>query len=220
MAQVVWGAEDVEGEPQSQSSATSGREAAGGHVVATVPVLVGRRLESGRVSGEFHPTDLEELRALVGRIERSQASRRVEELVNRRDYSAKELGERLVRDGFSQSCATEAVARACDCGLVSDARFADVFVRSRAAAGWGRQRIERELGRRGIEPSILPGWPDAYLSEEDEARRALDAARRRRLTGRNDYQKLVRFLLGRGFSMGVATDAARTVLEEAQEREE
>lgn len=190
------------------------------HIVVAVPVSVGKRLESGRKTGELSPSTATELTALVGQIEQAQASLRVEGLVNRRDYSAAELGERLRRDGYRDSAVRVAVERAVDCGLVSDRRFADVFVRSKAAAGWGRQRIERELARRGVSADVLSGWPEDYLPEEGEQERALEVARRRRLTGRNDYQKLVRFLLGRGFSMGVATTTARQVLQEAEADDE
>ena len=88
--------------------------------------------------------------------------------------------------------------------------------RSKAAAGWGRIKIERELARRGVDATQLEGWPFGYL-EEDESETAFALASRRRLSGKNDFQKLVRFLCGRGFPMGVAMDAAKRVLAEAEE---
>ena len=51
-----------------------------------------------------------------------------------------------------------------------------------------------------------------FLSAEDERERALSLAARRRLTGKNDYQKLVRFLCARGFAVSLSTSVAREVL--------
>ena len=71
----------------------------------------------------------------------------------------------------------------------------------------GRVRIERELSRRGIEASDVPGWPELYLSEESEEEDCLRARwPRRRITGeKNDYEKIVRFLSSRGYPLGLAT---------------
>nr|WP_239471186.1 regulatory protein RecX [Olsenella uli] len=137
----------------------------------------------------------------------------MEDLVGRRDYSSRELTERLLRDGYARSVVEEIVARAVEVGIVDDARYGAAFARSKALAGWGRVKIERELSRRGVEPTEVPGWPEEFLSADDERERALALASRRRLTGKNDYQKLVRFLCGRGFAIPLATSVAREVLE-------
>ena len=122
----------------------------------------------------------------------------------------KAVGRRL------PSVADEVVARFVEVGLLDDGRFAELFARSKAAAGWGRIKIERELARRGVDATQLEGWPSDYL-EEDESETAFVLASRRRLSGKNDFQKLVRFLCGRGFPMGVAMDAAKRVLAEAEQ---
>ena len=87
-------------------------------------------------------------------------------------------------------------------------------MRSKCYAGWGKLRIERELSRKGIDARELPGWPESYFEDEDEKARAIELASRRRLTGKNDFQKIVRFLCGKGYPMNVSMDAARQVLEE------
>ena len=179
----------------------------GGEEDVAVPVSVGRRLAAeGRV-----PSCRAEALALVRSVEEACARERVEELLGRRDYASRELAERLGRDGFSVEVVRERVGRAVASGLVDDARYAGAFARAKVLAGWGRLRIERELERRGVSPRDLPGWPEEFLGEGDERERALTAASRRRLTGRNDVARIARFLAGRGFAPSLALDVAREV---------
>lgn len=183
-----------------------------------IPVSVGRRLNNAR--DDITVGSRAELLYTLGELSRACASKRVAALVERRDYSQKELGDRLFEDGFTPKVVDAAVARAVECGLVDDMRYASAFIRSRVARGWGRTRIERELSRRGIECADVPGWPDEYLSAEDEEETAHRLASARRLTGKNDYEKLVRFLVGRGYALSLAKRTARRVLDEAQEDED
>lgn len=181
-----------------------------------IPKAVGRRLVSLLESDGDQPSGRSELLYRVRVISLELARSKVEELLNRRDYSSSELAAKLREAGYHSSVADEVVARFVGVGLLDDGRFAELFARSKAAAGWGRIKIERELARRGVDATQLEGWPSGYL-EEDESETAFALASRRHLSGKNDFQKLVRFLCGRGFPMGVAMDAAKRVLAEAEE---
>lgn len=181
-----------------------------------IPKAVGRRLVSLRESDGDQPSGRSELLYRVRVISLELARSKAEELLNRRDYSSSELAAKLSEAGYHPSVADEVVARFVEVGLLDDRRFAELFARSKAAAGWGRIKIERELARRGVDDTQLEGWPSGYL-EEDESETAFALASRRHLSGKNDFQKLVRFLCGRGFPMGVAMDAAKRVLAEAEE---
>lgn len=181
-----------------------------------IPKAVGRRLVSLLESDGDQPSGRSELLYRVRVISLELARSKAEELLNRRDYSSSELAAKLREAGYHPSVADEVVARFVEVGLLDDRRFAELFARSKAVAGWGRIKIERELARRGVDATQLEGWPSGYL-EEDESETAFALASRRRLSGKNDFQKLVRFLCGRGFPMGVAMDAAKRVLAEAEE---
>ena len=183
-----------------------------GEEAISLPVAVGRRLEALGSEGAAAPSCRAELLHLLGELSRSCAHARMEELVGRRDYSRSELAERLARDGYRDEVAHEIVDRACEVGIVDDARYGAAFARSKALNGWGRLKVERELARRGVDAAAIPGWPDEFFSADEERERALSLASRRRVTGKNDYQKLVRFLCARGFSMGLSASVAREVL--------
>ena len=183
-----------------------------GDEVILVPKAVGRKLARLRDSGELSPSSRAELLYSLRKVSCDLARAKAEDLINRRDYSASELSQRLERDGYLPDIASEVVERFERVGLVDDARFADLFIRSKLACGWGPSKIGRELRRRGVEPSEVPGWPDEYLGADDEAEAAFELASRRRLTGKNDLQKIVRFLCGRGYSFAVSMDAAKRAL--------
>ena len=179
-----------------------------------VPAAVGKSMSlfykdcGGRIGSRA------ELAYEVKRASLTAGKKRIESLLNRRDYSTKELLNKLRDDGFSSAVSAQLVDDAVASNLVNDARFAEVYVRSKCYAGWGKLRIERELSRKGIDARELPGWPESYFEDEDEKARAIELASRRRLTGKNEFQKIVRFLCGKGYPMNVSMDAARQVLEE------
>ncbi len=176
-----------------------------------VPVRVARALSSRRESGRLAPASRAELLHAIGEASRAEVRSRIEEMLNRRDYSCQELSQRLRRDGFSGPVAEEGVSWARDLGLVDDARYGAAFARAKAACGWGPIKVSCELARRGVEAESLPGWPDEFFSAEDLVERARALLSRRRPTGRNDFQKAVRFLRSRGFPPGMCFDVAREV---------
>lgn len=193
---------------------------AGGEEHIAIPASLARRLASRRKAGKLNPASRAELLYETGTLARVVAWDRLTDLLNRRDYSSQETFDKLRRDGFSAGVARECVDRAVSSGLINDNRFADVFVRSKVAAGWGERRIESELSRRGVDASGLPGWPYEYLDPDDEHARALEVARGKSVHGKNKVQKLARFLAGRGYAPGLSLQVAREVLAEREDSED
>lgn len=182
-----------------------------------LPVSVARELSAwDGPEAESRAEVLWRVRASADKV----AWSRVVDMASRREYSALEATRRLERDGFSSACAKRAVDKAVGLRVIDDARFAECFVRSKLAAGWGPLRIERELSQRGVEPSGLPGWPEAFLREGgggsvlDRAREALG---RRPVPEKNAYPKLMRFLVSRGYPLAVARDAVSERLSAADD---
>ena len=185
-----------------------------------IPLAVAKTLVSRRKAELLHPSSRAELLYELSRVEEECCRSRVEGLIDKRDYSTKELGDKLRIDGYGARVVDRAVSRASECGLVNDKRFADVFIRTKLGAGWGQARIARELELRGIDLADVEGWPHDYFTRESELDRALEMARRKHLTGKNDYERIVRFLYGRGFSGNIANTVARTVIDERQAQDE
>ena len=133
-----------------------------------------------------------------------RARRRALGLLARREHSRTELRAKLVRSGHGRAEAERAVEDLANRGLVSDARFAEAFVRSRIERGGGPLRIRRDLEARGVEPSIVGRLLDP--DDEEWEARARGAREKRfgaaRPAGRSEAARQARFLLGRGFTRG------------------
>ncbi len=182
--------------------------------IVEVPSDVARRLAAlRREQSEHSGIRSDALMELISQIELQVANERILRLVNRRDYSRRELKERLLRDGYDNDVCDEVLDGLIKCGIVSDSRYAEIYIRSKLAAGWGVERIVRELESRGVDVNGLEGWPYEYLDPEAELERAAEVARKKCSGSRSfSYPQIVRFLMGRGFSYGVACGAAKKTI--------
>ena len=131
-----------------------------------------------------------------------RARRRALGLLARREHSRTELLAKLVRSGHGRAEAERAVEELGGQDLVSDARFAEAFVRSRIGRGGGPLRIRRDLEARGVESSIVERLLDP---DDEEWETRARGAREKRFgaalpAGRSEAARQARFLLGRGFT--------------------
>mgnify|MGYP001293458291 CR=1 FL=1 len=128
----------------------------------------------------------------------------------RREHSRAELARKLGAHGEADE--VDAVLdRMNELGLLSDQRFAEAWVRGKAAR-FGSSRLRNELARRGIAPALID---DALASAcpDDEAERARAVWRAKFGSAPADareWARQARFLQTRGF----APDIIRKLLKE------
>ncbi len=72
------------------------------------------------------------------------------DLLARREHGRVELTRKLRQRGAAAELIDAALDRLSDEGLLSDSRYLESFVRSRALAGYGPLRIREELAQRGL----------------------------------------------------------------------
>ena len=72
------------------------------------------------------------------------------DLLARREHSEQELQAKLVARGFAAQAVGEVLASLKHEGIQDDERYAEAYVRSRVAKGYGPLRITRELSERGM----------------------------------------------------------------------
>ncbi len=139
-----------------------------------------------------------------------EAAQRLYRLLARREYSAAEAKEKLLHDGFSEETAEEAVAKAVEGNVISDARYAEALVRTRLAAGKGRRGIERELAQKGIAPELISEWGQSPGDDEgQELERALEVLCKRPPRSKNPRDAGYRKLISKGYSSPIASTAVR-----------
>ncbi|MCW5596474.1 MAG: recombination regulator RecX [Rhodocyclaceae bacterium] len=133
-------------------------------------------------------------------------------MLARREHSRAELTRKLSADGTREDIQTM-LDQLEQTGLLSDARFAEAYVSSRAARA-GNAKLRHSLRARGVAEAViaaaLPADSDSELERACEVwRRKFGAAP----VDRVDYARQARFLQQRGF----AADTIRRVLKEMAE---
>ena len=98
-------------------------------------------------------------------------------MLNRRDYGARELAERLVARGFGQGAADTVVDQLAAEKLVDDSRFAEHFVAYHANRGQGPVCIAHRLREAGVAGEQIAAAVDANAAEWWQ--RCVDVRRRR-----------------------------------------
>jgi len=133
--------------------------------------------------------------------------------LTRREYGIEELRRKLMQRGVENSVAEDVVSQLADENLVSDQRFAEMYVRTRIRKLFGPLKIRGELRGRGISDHIiaesLPSEQETWFDS------ALQWASKRQ-RGELDYAgraKIYRSLMNRGFTheqANVALDSLNT----------
>ncbi len=177
-----------------------------------VPVRVARAFEKDPPS---LPAELQVVDEALDTLSRNICMTVLTEMLSRRDHSVHEAQEKLDRYGFDPDTISMTVDRGISYKFLNDQRFATYFIESRKRRGWGRRKIELELKRKGVDLEKLSGYPDEFYSAEDDSERAMELLERKRLPESRAYEKLVRFLMSKGFDYSTASSAVKQKLDSA-----
>ena len=143
------------------------------------------------------------------------AKMRALRLLERRDYSRKELILKLTEKGESLEDAEAVADRMIELGVVSDERYSRMLVRHYASKGYGACRIKQELYRHGIHTDL---WEEAMeeLPPPPSQDEIIDKLLRSKLRSSEPDQKEIKkatdALLRRGFSWSEISACKQRVL--------
>lgn len=124
-------------------------------------------------------------------------------LLSRREHSAFEIRDKLLKRDFEESEIEQAITELQQGGWLSDERYAEAYIRMRQLKGFGPVRIAMELNERGVTESIV----DDCLHAGDESwQQTLEQQYRKKYKNKsiedyNDKAKRIRFLQYRGFTL-------------------
>ena len=130
-----------------------------------------------------------------------------------RDHSRAELARKLADHGLPEEVA-QVMQGLDERGLLSDERFAESYVRAKAAR-LGKGRLAQELARKGVAREII-AEALAGADAENELGRAREVWTRKfgaPPADRVEWTRQARFLQGRGF----ATDTIRKLLKDCHD---
>ncbi len=129
-------------------------------------------------------------------------------LLSRRELTAAEVRERLLRKEFSEQDADEAIARLRANRTIDDRRAAVAIARTHALVkARGRLRIARELTARGVAPDIARAALDEVFGDLSEPELLERALRKRLRSGHIRDQAQFRRLYAYLLRLGYPTDA-------------
>lgn len=171
-----------------------------------VPVRVGHLLMDDAIA---LPLPEEEAFDSIHALECKICFAQLTEMLSRRDYAIAEARKRLLNYGYRDIEVDAALSKAIDAKYLDDRRFATCFISERMRRGWGRRKIEIELKRKGVDINGLPDYPEGYFSDDDELERAMDLLARKSIPAVRPKEKLVRHLMGKGYSYSVSAAATR-----------
>jgi regulatory protein len=122
-------------------------------------------------------------------------------LLVRREHSRRELERKLADRGAEPAQSEDALDRMVELGFQDDGRFARALARTRAAAGYGPQRIRAELGTHALTSEQIAVALDACETDWPTAARKLVSRRYpgSKLSDPRQRRKAIEFLLRRGF---------------------
>ena len=143
----------------------------------------------------------------------SQARVTALRLLTRRDYTTKELRQKLLDRELPEPDIVAALADLADSGLLNDRRVAESFVRvASKLKGRGRLRISRELEQRGVDRGIIRDAL-AMLPTEDETASIRRFIEKKQLPDRlspAEHRRVFGQLIRRGFSADLIAKALRS----------
>lgn len=146
-------------------------------------------------------------------------------LLTVRPRTRAELHQALLRKEIPEPVADQVLGRLDEVGLIDDAAFADVWVRSRHTyQGLGRRALAMELRRKGVADDVADeAVATVDADAEEERARQLVRKRLRSLPGADEaarIRKLVGMLARRGYTEGLAFRVVRDELRDAGEESE
>ena len=142
-------------------------------------------------------------------------------LLAARDHSVAELRAKLAKYEDDPEAIEDVLARCRDMKYLDDSRFARVFSESLARKGKGQYFIQMELQKRGVDGAIISATlghlGDEHVRAEEAAHKKLPSLAT--YPPKEQQLKLVRFLVGRGFSSSVAYQTAHSLVHNSQDEE-
>ena len=134
-----------------------------------------------------------------------------------REHSRAELARKLAGHGDAREI-DAVLDRLSELELLSDARFAAAWVRSKASR-FGTARLRHDLASRGVAAELIDAALDGEAGDDElaRARRVWQTKFRQPPADARDWARQARFLQGRGFGAAVIRKLLKETPDESAE---
>lgn len=128
-----------------------------------------------------------------------------------RARSEKELEKKLKEKGFAPKIIKQTIERIKELGYLNDEEFARFFVEIKKINRKGPVAISRDLKQKGVDGEIIKKSLKRFYTATEEKEAALSSAKKKlnscqNLPRQKQYQKIAKFLVGRGFSWSIVKE--------------
>ncbi len=109
-------------------------------------------------------------------------------LLSYRARSRKELAEYLEKKGYSEQLGQRIIAEMEKYGYVNDEKFADDYIETQKARGYGIKKVRYELYLKGISERIIEQKITDFFNPEEDLER-IKVVLKRRCSKNNDFDR-------------------------------
>lgn len=136
--------------------------------------------------------------------------------ISRRDHSFRELKTKLQKKGYDGELIASVLNELLERDYINDERFAKAFADEQVRLKkWGKRKLQGELAKKGIASFIIDEVVSNIFSDTDEEfKNAYDAAVKKlrmishkKIEPKKQREKLLSFLIGRGYDFDTAKQA-------------
>ncbi|AEB07088.1 regulatory protein RecX [Coriobacterium glomerans PW2] len=164
------------------------------------------------------PRDLDAISSFLDATDRTCCMQQLVKMLARRDHGSAESREKLIAYGFAEDSVDRVLERARELRMIDDGRIARTYAERLMQKGWGRAMVGRKLRARGFCAEEIDRALEMSGSLEDELARASAQLERRPVPAVRAFEKLARYLVGRGYALEIARRATRDRLSRLAEQ--
>ncbi len=174
-----------------------------GEKVEKLDAVVLAQNKNIKVGAEINPEELERIKKTSGE---NFAFESALKYLSRNIRTESEVRSKLLSLGYLDQDAESALTKLKEYGYVNDESYAKAYV-STYGRNRGRIRLSFELAQKGVDKSII----ENALPEDDKITATIMAKNKRQKY--TDREKMLRYLMSRGYEYDVAREVAQEVLE-------
>lgn len=161
---------------------------------------------------------LEELKEIIADDNYIKAKNMALRYIERAYKTEKEMKDKLINKGYDEATIKRVISFLKEYNFIDDRKYADMYIKDKQKNS-GKNKIKYDLLKRGINQSIVDSVTESLTSEceEDSARvlaeKKYKAIIKREVDRRKIYEKLLRFLVSKGYTWELSKSVIEKVID-------